>query len=613
MSWFCSFWKAEKAEKGIPSAAVERGFAPPPDSCFDLALSTIPQRHWSWWAARDVNTQGSRRLSQLSQRWLSGHSSVGIVLVLILVACASAQNSSAKFRVSGKVVNAVNGHPLAGAEVWFGKSEDFEATEKRLLTGDDGAFAFTVSAPGKYLLSGQANGFRRQGFEQHGIYASAIVVGAQTNTGNVVFRLRPDARLLGMVEDDDHEPIGGATIYLFRTDANFGFRQTYLAEQTTTDDRGQYRIPHLEPGCYYLAASAAPWFGGLLQEADTAGNSAVSERPEFNVAYPTMFYPGVTDVASAKQIALNEGEDLTADFIMSPVAALRVRVNHLGGAFERFTNTTLQQRIFGTTINGVSMRQVRTDDFLEIRGVAPGRYLLDLESVDPSSRDSGAIVRSSTVMRLNLTEDVEVDPESASEVTPVRGVIRTGGGLHPKQPAYVRLWNSRSDDVLESNINEKGEINFDTTFLTPGTYSVYAMNGPNSIIGSLKATGAQVVGQTIQITGNKPVQLEIEMATSLSKISGVVRRDGQAVAGAMILLVPEEAETNLPKFRRDQSDSDGTFTLLDVLPGQYRMLAIEDGWDLEWANLSLLQKRLEHAQRIDVVPGKDYQAVVEEE
>jgi hypothetical protein len=351
----------------------------------------------------------------------------------------------------------------------------------------------------------------------------------------------------------------------------------------------------------------------LLQEADTAGNSAVSEKPEFNVAYPTTFYPGVTDVASAKQVALNEGEDFTADFIMSPVAALRVRVNHLGGAFERLTNTTLQQRIFGTTIIGVSMRQVRTDDFLEIRGVAPGRYLLDLESVDPSSRDTRTIVRSSTVMRLNLTEDAEVDAESASEVTPVRGVIRTRGGLHPKQPAYVRLWNSRSDDVLESNINEKGEINFDTTFLTPGRYSVYAMNGPNSIIGSLKATGAQVVGQTIQITGNKPVQLEIEMSTSLSKISGVVRRDGQPVAGAMILLVPEEAETNLPKFRRDQSDSDGTFTLLDVLPGQYRMLAIEDGWDLEWANLSLLQKRLEHAQRIDVVPGKDYKAVVEQE
>ena len=81
----------------------------------------------------------------------------------------------------------------------------------------------------------------------------------------------------------------------------------------------------------------------------------------------------------------------------------------------------------------------------------------------------------------------------------------------------------------------------------------------------------------------------------------------------MILLVPENAEVNLPKFRRDQSDSDGSFTLLDVLPGRYRMLAIEDGWDLEWANLSLLQKRLEQAQRIDVEPSKTYQAVVQVE
>ena len=78
----------------------------------------------------------------------------------------------------------------------------------------------------------------------------------------------------------------------------------------------------------------------------------------------------------------------------------------------------------------------------------------------------------------------------------------------------------------------------------------------------------------------------------------------------MILLVPEAAEINLPKFRRDQSDSDGTFTLRDILPGHYRMLAIDDGWDLEWANLSLLKNRLEHAQKIEVEPNKTYQTVL---
>ena len=194
--------------------------------------------------------------------------------LVLLVAVAShlfAQNVPAKFRVSGKVVNAVNGHPLAGAEVWFGKAENFEATQQKLLTADDGAFMFMVADPGKYLLGGQANGFRRQGFEQHGMYASAIVVGSGLNTRNVVFRLRPDARVLGVIEDDGHEPVQGATIYLFRTDASFGLRQTSLAGQTVSDDRGHYRLAHLEPGCYYLVVSASPWFSGMLQSGDAGG------------------------------------------------------------------------------------------------------------------------------------------------------------------------------------------------------------------------------------------------------------------------------------------------------------------------------------------------------
>ena len=527
-------------------------------------------------------------------------------LLLTVATHLYAQSAPLKFRVAGKVVNAVNGHPLASAEVWLGKAEDFEATEQKLLTGDDGAFAFTVSAPGKYLLNGQANGFRRQGFEQHGMYVSAIVVQRSLPTDNIVFRLRRDGRLTGVVEDDDHEPIGGATIYLFRTDATFGLRQTYLVEQTTSDDRGRYRIAHLEPGWYYVAVSASPWFGGLLQQADGAGNSAASQKPEFDIAYPTTFYPGVIDAASASQIALNEGEDLTADFSLSPVAALHVRVNHLiSDSGLPPATATLQQKIFGTKISQMWLRQFPVGDSMEFRGVAPGRYVLDIALSDNTRASRSTVV--------NLDEDTELDPESASAVTPMHGVVQMQGGLNLKEQPSVRLWNSRSGDVLDSTISDKGEINFDTTSLTPGTYSVYAFNGLNSIVGSLKATGAQVAGQTIQITGGKPVQLEIEMSTTLSKINGTARRDGKPVAGAMILLVPEEAEVNLPKFRRDESDSDGTFTLIDVLPGRYRMLAIEDGWDLEWANLSLLKKRLEHAQKIEVQPSKNYQTVVEVE
>ena len=524
-----------------------------------------------------------------------------LALVLAVATHLCAQNVPAKYRVSGKVVNAVNGHALAGAEVWFGKAEDFDSTQQKLLTGDDGAFKFMVADPGKFLLSAQANGFRRQGFEQHGMYVSAIVVGPGLNTENVVLRLRPDARVLGVIEDEEHEPVAGATIYLFRTDATFGLRQTSLSEQTVSDDRGHYRFAHLEPGFYYLVVSAAVWFSGLLQTGDAAGNSALSQKPEFDIAFPTTFYPGLTDPASASQIAVNEGEDFTADFTLNPVPGLHVRVNHVNADPEKPISVTLQQRVFGTTINQTWLRQVQVDDSVEIRGVTPGKYVLEIDSYDARRAKRSTVV--------NLTADTEVDPETTSAVMPIHGVVHMQGGLNLSHPALVRLWNSRTDEVLDSQI-EAGRINFDSDFLTSGTYSVYAMNGENSIISSLKATGAQVAGQTVQITGGKPVELEIEMSNTLAKIKGTAKRDGKPIAGAMILLVPEDAEVNLPKFRRDESDSDGTYTLRDVLPGRYRMLAIDDGWELEWGNLSLLKNRFEHAPKIEVQPNKTYQIVL---
>lgn len=547
-----------------------------------------------------------RSFASPDSRWRCSADDFARIALIVLLACNLwGQKASAKFRVSGRVVNAVNGHPLAGAEVWLGNADQFETTQQKLLTGDDGAFAFTVADPGKYTISGQANGFRRQGFEQHGMYSSAIVVNAELNTGNIVFRLRPDARLTGTIEDDDHEPIGGATIYLFRTDTSLGLTETSLQGQTSSDDRGRYRFAHLEPGVYYLAASASPWFSELLQQADVAGASVPSQKPEFDIAYPTTFYPGVTDVTAASQIALNEGEDSTADFTLSPVPALRVKVDYANAGGQRPTNVQLQQRVFNTEINAVGLRQSSADDSFEIRGAAPGRYALQLISVGPSN------IQSERSTLINLTEDADVDPESASVVTPIHGVVRMPGGLKPKQQGYVRLWNSRAGEVLESTISDKGEINFATDFLTAGTYSVYAMNGLNSIVSSLKATGAQVAGQTVQITGGKPVELEIQMASTRSKVTGVVRRHEKPVVGAMILLVPEDAEISLPKFRRDQSDSDGTFTLQDVLPGRYSVMAIEDGWDLEWANLTLLKKRLEHAKRIEIGASKSYETVLD--
>ena len=68
----------------------------------------------------------------------------------------------------------------------------------------------------------------------------------------------------------------------------------------------------------------------------------------------------------------------------------------------------------------------------------------------------------------------------------------------------------------------------------------------------------------------------------------------------MVVLVPRDPVQDLPLFRRDESDSDGTFLLRDVLPGTYSVIAIENGWDLDWANPATLQTYLKNGVAVDI-------------
>jgi hypothetical protein len=60
----------------------------------------------------------------------------------------------------------------------------------------------------------------------------------------------------------------------------------------------------------------------------------------------------------------------------------------------------------------------------------------------------------------------------------------------------------------------------------------------------------------------------------------------------MVVLVPKNRSAFRSLVRRDQSDSDGSFALRDVVPGQYTLVAIPDGWALDWAQPELIGRYL---------------------
>jgi len=88
------------------------------------------------------------------------------------------------------------------------------------------------------------------------------------------------------------------------------------------------------------------------------------------------------------------------------------------------------------------------------------------------------------------------------------------------------------------------------------------------------------------------------------RITGLALKNNKPCSGAMIVLAPLDLRSNPALFRRDQSDSDGTFSLNAVVPGRYTLMAIEDGWDLEWANPDGLKKYLPGGESVEIVPNQ---------
>jgi hypothetical protein len=68
----------------------------------------------------------------------------------------------------------------------------------------------------------------------------------------------------------------------------------------------------------------------------------------------------------------------------------------------------------------------------------------------------------------------------------------------------------------------------------------------------------------------------------------------------MILLVPRESRLYPALVRRDQSDSDGSFSLHDVPDGHYTVLAILDGWKLDWKERRVIEPYLRSGVPINI-------------
>ena len=104
------------------------------------------------------------------------------------------------------------------------------------------------------------------------------------------------------------------------------------------------------------------------------------------------------------------------------------------------------------------------------------------------------------------------------------------------------------------------------------------------------------------------MSLSVNLVAGSGVVEGVAERSGKGVAGAMVVLMPKDPENNHDRFRRDQSDLDGSFSLQNVIPGTYTVVAIADDWDLDWSRAPVISSYAAHGRKV-VVPGQGKEAI----
>jgi hypothetical protein len=131
-----------------------------------------------------------------------------------------------------------------------------------------------------------------------------------------------------------------------------------------------------------------------------------------------------------------------------------------------------------------------------------------------------------------------------------------------------------------SNVDAKGEAQLQP--VASGRYEVISWNfGRPYGIAHIAAEGCDLSGHMVTIDAGANVSIAVTLAAGVGTVEGIVKRGGKPLAGAMVVLVPNDPAGHLDLFRRDQSD-------------------LDDGWDLDWSRPEVIATYLQRGRTISV-------------
>jgi len=282
--------------------------------------------------------------------------------LLIVIALGQSPDATAPVTVSGRVIDAVTGRPIAGVIVTPAGSalppppSPDESEPPHVLTNANGQFVIRGLRAGSLVLTATKGGYvnATRGQRRPAGSAQPLPVKDGERINDVDIRMWKQAALSGVVTDEAGDSAIGTRVRAYRRTYVAGRPRFATAGSGTTDDRGVYRIAGLTPADYIVAVESTQtsvpaefmdaFFTGppisderrkeLSRELNDIGSAIAPSGSQYAMTvndqtftmsqgtltpiagsgpgiliYPTTFYPGAPSAAQAKTVTLKSGDD----------------------------------------------------------------------------------------------------------------------------------------------------------------------------------------------------------------------------------------------------------------------------------------------------------------
>lgn len=481
--------------------------------------------------------------------------------------------------ISGTVTDAVSGQPLSGARVWArsfqpgqGARHFFSAT-----TNSEGQFLLDGLIPDRYFVAASRDDYvaQRSGADASG--RKQILLTPDQHVQGVVLQLMPGGTISGHIKNEAGNGVAGISVELLRYFYDGGQKQLHgVRPASLTDVDGAYHITGLGAGRYYLRASSA------------FASAAKSDAKAF---YASAYYPGPSEISQSVELTTRPGENLSG----IDLTLARVRPVEVTGRILMSSSVTGPAKAEVTLVavdgNSDSMRQGNSDakGNFALHDVLPGEYILMAQNELPEGQSKAGKnltlfgSRPLKVGKVNVSKAEIIIAPGAD----VSGRIHIDDKSDTKRKIDLsrisidlQAEGSSSVTSLMPAINE-ATVNADGSFLVTGvpqgSYSLNFSPLPEGYY--LKTTGAADPAEiAVTITRGKAfAPLDLTLSSSVARLDGDVSTSDRPTPGASVLLIPEGNRVQESRYyRQSNTNQSGRFSMRNLIPGDYKIIAFED-------------------------------------